>query len=149
MPLVPYQIPFYTDTPGERMSTMRLPFERDTTGGQTDGVVTLTLTQPGRSVVVLDRALLELIDATLDEIASAYGNDMAGFVLASASRVFVSQGRTSRKSWHRTMRGLMYTCGLDRRVYARIAGLSCTTVAAINGGNAGRGTGNCDALRSG
>ncbi|MFG0273744.1 MAG: enoyl-CoA hydratase/isomerase family protein [Phycisphaerales bacterium] len=116
------------------MRVTPLPFEREDSG-ETPGVVTLTLEQPGKPVVVLDSDLLKRIDATLDEI----GTDIAGFVLASASeRVFVAGANLveidglSDPELHEYLE-------FGARVYGRIADLPCTTVAAINGAALGGG----------
>lgn len=116
------------------MRATPLPFERDDSG-ETPGVVTLTLEQPGKPVVVLDWDLLKRIDATLDAI----GTDIAGLVLASASeRVFVAGANLveieglSDPELHQYLE-------FGATVYGRIAALPCTTVAAVNGAALGGG----------
>lgn len=109
--------------------SLQLPFERDESG-----VVTLTLRQPDRPVVVLDWELLRAIDAALDEI----GTDLAGFVLASDSRVFVA-GANLQEIMELSDAELEEYLRFGSRVYGRIATLPCTTVAAINGAALGGG----------
>ncbi|HVZ93532.1 MAG TPA: enoyl-CoA hydratase/isomerase family protein [Phycisphaerales bacterium] len=110
-------------------SLERLPTDRDA-----HGVVTLILRQPSRPVVVLDWALLRAIDATLDEI----GRDLAGFVLASDSRVFIA-GADLKEIVSLSDAELDRYLAFGQHVYGRIAKLPCTTVAAINGAVLGGG----------
>jgi len=100
-----------------------------------NGVATVWLEQPERPVVVLDRLLITRLDAALDGLAS----DISGFVLASrCSRVYVAGA------------DLVEIDGLDddeldaylslgQRVFGRIAGLPCATVAAVTGATLGGG----------
>ena len=111
----------------------RQPWVRERAGAA-EGVVTLTLTQPGRPVVVLDGALLRGIDAALDEI----GDDLRGFVLASDSRVFVA-GANLEEVMGLDDAGLHRYLEFGSAVFARIAALPCSTVAAINGAALGGG----------
>lgn len=99
-------------------------------------MVTLRLSQPDRPVVVLDRALLQSIDATLDAIL-AEGRP-AGFVLASDSRVFVA-GADLHEIMSLSDAELHEYLSFGQRVYGRIAALPCTTVAAIHGAALGGG----------
>lgn len=115
------------------MSQTPLAIERDASGPGLP-VVTLTLDQPGRKVLVLDRALLASIDAALNKI----GTDLRGFVLASASRVFVA-GADLREIDALDDAELDAYLAFGQRVFARIAALPCTTVAAINGAALGGG----------
>ncbi len=117
------------------MSTTELPILRDESG-PTAGVVTLTLTQPGRPVVVMDRAMLRSLDAALDRIES--GPAPRGFVLASDSRVFVA-GADLREIVGLSDAELDAYMREGQRVLGRIARLPCTTVAAINGAALGGG----------
>lgn len=116
------------------MSVTPLPFERDDSG-ETPGVVTVTLEQPGRPVVVLDYDLLKRLSATMDEI----GTDMAGFVLASGSeRVFVA-GANLVEIDGLTDPELDEYLAFGQNLFGRIADLPCTTVAAVNGAALGGG----------
>ncbi len=100
-----------------------------------NGVVTVWLEQPERPVVVLDRSLIERIDATLDLLQA----EMAGFVLASrCSRVFVA-GADLVEIDGLSDSELDEYLTLGQRVYGRIADLPCTTVAAVTGATLGGG----------
>lgn len=114
------------------MGTPRLPLER-MDHGPAAGVVTMTLRQEGRPVVVLDSDLLRAIDATLDEV-----KDPKGFVLASDSRVFVA-GANLEEIMGLSDAELDEYLRFGSRVYGRIAAMPCTTVAAINGATLGGG----------
>ncbi|MCA9281276.1 MAG: enoyl-CoA hydratase/isomerase family protein [Phycisphaerales bacterium] len=114
------------------MGTARLPLER-MDHGPAAGVVTMTLRQEGRPVVVLDSDLLRAIDATLDEVA-----DAKGFVLASDSRVFVA-GANLQEIMGLSDKELDEYLRFGSRVYGRIAAMPWTTVAAINGAALGGG----------
>ena len=114
-----------------------LRYEREPATGTSDEVVTLHLAQEGRPVVVLDWDLLRAIDAALDEI----GRDvprLAGFVLASDSRVFVA-GANLKEIMDLSDARLHEYLEFGARVFGRIATLPCTTVAAINGAALGGG----------
>lgn len=115
------------------MDQQRQPFVRDESG-----VVTLTLTQPGRSVVVLDRELVDSVAAALDEI-EAMGSDLKGFVLASASpRVFVA-GADLQQIMSLSETDLASYLRFGQETWGRVARLPCTSVAAINGAALGGG----------
>lgn len=114
------------------MGTARLPLER-MDHGPAAGVVTMTLRQEGRPVVVLDSDLLGAIDATLDEVT-----DAKGFVLASDSRVFVA-GANLQEIMGLSDKELDEYLRFGSRVYGRIARMPWTTVAAINGAALGGG----------
>ncbi|MGP1347433.1 MAG: enoyl-CoA hydratase/isomerase family protein [Phycisphaerales bacterium] len=113
------------------MSVQILPYNTDD-----HGIVTLTLTQPGRPVVVLDGDLLKSIAATLDEIAQL--PDLKGFILASDSRVFVAGANLEEISGlsdddlHAYLR-------FGAEAFIRITRLPCTSVAAIHGAALGGG----------
>lgn len=98
-------------------------------------VITLTLRQEGRPVVVLDHALLREIDAALIEIAS---RKPSGFVLASEGRVYIAGAnleeimKLSDAELHEYLR-------FGQRVFGRISELPCTSVAAIHGAVLGGG----------
>jgi 3-hydroxyacyl-CoA dehydrogenase/enoyl-CoA hydratase/3-hydroxybutyryl-CoA epimerase/enoyl-CoA isomerase len=100
------------------------------------GVATLTLRQEGRPVVVLDSALLDAISASLDAIAAVPG--LAGFVLASDSRVFVA-GANLQEINGLTDDQLHAYLEMGARAFAKIAALPCTSVAAIQGAALGGG----------
>jgi len=117
------------------MASNPLPIQR----GASHKVATIVLEQPGRSVVVLDRALLVRLDDTLNEIESALGSEIEGVVLASASdRVFVA-GADLAEIDGLDDAELDEYLALGQRVYGRIAALPCTTVAAVNGAVLGGG----------
>lgn len=111
----------------------RQPWVREVSGDAA-GVVTLSLTQPDRPVVVLDWDLLRGLDEALDEI----GTDLRGFVLASDSRVFVA-GANLEEIMALDDVALHEYLEFGSRVFGRIAALPCTTVAAINGAALGGG----------
>ncbi len=107
-----------------------LPIETDA-----HGVVTLTLRQEGRPVVVLDHALLREIDAALDEVAA---KKPAGFVLASEGRVFVA-GANLEEIMRLTDAELHDYLRFGQLVFGKIAKLPCTSVAAVHGAVLGGG----------
>ena len=114
------------------MDQQRQPVVRDDAG-----VATLTLTQPGRPVIVMDRNLVESIARALDELESG-ANDLAGFVLASSSRVFVA-GADLQQIMALSDQELDDYIKLGQEVLGRIAALPCTSIAAINGAALGGG----------
>lgn len=132
------------------MSEARQPLVRDRVEGASpaqavnaltldrsdDGVVTLTLRQPGRPVVVLDWALLRAIDSALDRVAQMDG--LRGFVLASEGRVFIA-GANLQEIMDLSDERLHEYLRFGQKVYGRIATLPCATVAAINGAALGGG----------
>lgn len=73
------------------MDIQPLPISIEESGPHA-GVVTVTLEQPGRPVVVLDHDLLRRIEATLRPLLGGEwrGKTIRGLVLASASRVFIA-----------------------------------------------------------
>jgi len=116
------------------MSVTPLPFERDDSGA-TPGVVTITLEQEGRPVVVMDRALLGRLEATLDAI----GTDLDGLVIASgAERAFVA-GADLREIDSLSDEDLDAYLAFGQRTLGRIAAMECSTVAAIHGAALGGG----------
>jgi len=116
------------------MATEALPVHIET-DGPLSGVVTVTLQQPGKPVVVLDRALIEALDRAIDEIPA----DARAVVLASASeRVFVA-GADLKSISELDDDGLMAYLAFGSRVFGRLSSLPCTTVAAINGAALGGG----------
>jgi enoyl-CoA hydratase/carnithine racemase len=111
-----------------------LPILRDE-AGPFAGVATITLTQPGKPVVVLDRALIEALEAALDRVPSG----TLGVVIASAStRVFVA-GADLRSISALSDAELHDYLAYGSRVFGKIASLPCPTVAAINGAALGGG----------
>jgi len=115
------------------MGAELLPYEVDSSG-----VVTMNLTRDDKTVVVLNRALLESIDATLDQLAAEVP-DPAGFVLASGSaRVFIA-GADLKEVVGLSDDDLLDYLAFGQKVYSRIASLPCTSVAAINGACLGGG----------
>jgi enoyl-CoA hydratase/carnithine racemase len=116
------------------MDSNPLPIQR----GASPKVATILLEQPGRAVIVLDRALLQRLDDTLNELDN-HADDIRGVVLASASdRVFVAGADLAEID-------ALDDTELDRylatgqRVLGRLAALPCTTVAALNGAALGGG----------
>lgn len=98
-------------------------------------VICVTLEQPGRSVVVLDRALLARLDETLDALPS----DIEGLVIASASeRVFVA-GADLAEIDGLSDKELDDYLAMGQRIFGRIAALPVTSVAAVNGAALGGG----------
>ena len=115
------------------MGAELLPYEVDPSG-----VVTMRLTSDEKTVVVLNRALLESIDATLDRLAEQVP-EPAGFVLASGSaRVFIA-GADLKEIVGLSDDDLMDYLAFGQRVYRRISDLPCTSVAAVNGACLGGG----------
>ncbi|MDA0296123.1 MAG: enoyl-CoA hydratase/isomerase family protein [Planctomycetota bacterium] len=116
-----------------------------------DGIVVLRLipnpAKPRGGVVVLDDWLLGAIDEGMTRIAE--GDPPTGFVLASDSeRVFVA-GADLAEIDALDDDALMRYLEKGAAAYQRIAGLSCPTVAAINGAALGGGLEiamHCDAL---
>lgn len=101
-------------------------------------IVVLWLHQADRPVIVLDRALLESIDATLDAIEKEHGDRLGGLVLASDSRVFVA-GADLKEIMAQDDASLHRYLEYGARVFGRFATMRCTTVAAINGATLGGG----------
>lgn len=117
------------------MSMTPLPFERFGPGDAA-GVGVLRLVQPGKSVVVLERSLLEQMDESLAIIGEM---DLTGFVLASASmKVFVA-GADLKEIDDLDDPGLHEYLEFGASVFGRISSMSWTTVAAINGAALGGG----------
>lgn len=115
------------------MGAALLPYEVDPSG-----VVTMKLAHDESHVVVLSRALLESIDATLDKVSESVP-DPAGFVLASGSaRVFVA-GADLKEISGLDDDQLKDYLAFGSKVYSRISSLPCTSVAAINGACLGGG----------
>lgn len=123
---------------------MPLPIRRHAEG-PCPGAVTVVLEQPGKPVVVLDRALIERLDHTLDLVPS----DCTGLVLASASeRVFVA-GADLKAIQDLTDPELHEYLAYGSGVFAKLASFPFPTAAAINGAALGGGLEiamHCDAL---
>lgn len=100
-------------------------------------VVILWLHQPNRPVIVLDRALLESIDATLDRIAAEFPA-IGGLVVTSDSRVFIA-GADLKEIMAQNDPSLHAYLEFGAKVFGRLATMPCTTVAAINGAALGGG----------
>ena len=110
------------------MTSELLPVEIGSAGDGTKTIATLTLEQPGRPVVVIEQALLEQLDATLDSLPK----DLDGFILASAAeRAFVAGAdlkaimALSDDELHRYLE-------FGARVFQKIADLPCPTAAVIH-----------------
>jgi 3-hydroxyacyl-CoA dehydrogenase/enoyl-CoA hydratase/3-hydroxybutyryl-CoA epimerase len=110
------------------MSSELLPVEIGSAGDGTKKIATLTLDQPGRPVVVIEQALLEQLDATLDSLP----DDLDGFVLASAAdRAYVA-GADLKAIMALSDAELHTYLEFGARVFQRIADLPCPTAAAIH-----------------
>ncbi|NQX95735.1 MAG: enoyl-CoA hydratase/isomerase family protein, partial [Erythrobacter sp.] len=110
------------------MTSELLPVEIGSAGDGTKKIATLTLDQPGRPVVVIEQALLEQLDATLDSLP----DDLDGFVLASAAdRAFVA-GADLKAIMALNDAQLHTYLEFGARVFQRIADLPCPTAAAIH-----------------
>ncbi|MEM1329367.1 MAG: enoyl-CoA hydratase/isomerase family protein [Planctomycetota bacterium] len=117
------------------MTGALLPISTEHPDAQAPGVVTVTLEQPGRPVVVLDRALIERLDATLSEVPES----ATGLILASASeRVFVA-GADLKEIQDADDEQLHRYLEFGARVFMRLAEMPFPTVAAINGASLGGG----------
>ncbi len=104
-------------------------------GGVLPGCVTLTLDQPGRSVVVLDHDLVRRLEITIGELPK----DATGLVLTSASdRVFVAGADLKQISEFDDDQLAAYLSH-GSRVFGLLANLPYPTVAAINGAALGGG----------
>jgi len=116
------------------MSDGVLRIERDESG-EAAGVATIWLDQPGRPVVVLDHALVQVLDRTIDALPS----DVRGLVLASASeRAFVA-GADLKTIVESGDDALSRYIAYGARVFGRLAELPYPTAAAINGAVLGGG----------
>ncbi len=109
------------------MTSQLLPVEL-TSASNGAKIGTLTLTQPGRPVVVIEQSLLEQLDATLD----ALPDDLDGFILASgAERAFVA-GADLKAIMALDDAGLHTYLEFGAKVFQKIADLPCPTAAAIH-----------------
>lgn len=116
------------------MSTVPFPIERDESR-EFAGVCVVRLEQEGRPVVVLDHALIQRLEATLD----ALPGDARGFVLASAApRAFVAGADLKTiRTWDDARLDAYLSYG--QRVFGMIARLPCPSVAAIHAAALGGG----------
>ncbi|TVQ30855.1 MAG: hypothetical protein EA376_11365 [Phycisphaeraceae bacterium] len=111
-----------------------LPYQRDDLGGP-GPVVTISLEQPDRKALVMDRALLARLDATLDDL----GENIGGLVIASDSaRVFVA-GADLKEIDGLDDSELDAYLAYGQQVFGRIAALPYTSVAAVDGAALGGG----------
>lgn len=121
-----------------------LPFRQDDSG-PTAGIVTLTLEQPGKPVVVLDHDLIRRLEAALRNLPS----NTSGLVLTSASeRAFVA-GADLNAIQQLDDDQLLKYLAFGSHVFGMISNLPYPTVAAIHGAVLGGGLElamHCDAL---
>ncbi|MEL7474082.1 MAG: enoyl-CoA hydratase/isomerase family protein [Planctomycetota bacterium] len=111
-----------------------LPIERDTSR-DFEGVVVVTLEQPGKPVVVLDKPLIEALARTLGQVP----HDARGLVLRSASeRVFVA-GADLKTIYEWDDATLHEYLQLGARTFMMLAEFPFPTCAAINGAALGGG----------
>ncbi|XVJ59421.1 MAG: enoyl-CoA hydratase/isomerase family protein [Tepidisphaera sp.] len=111
-----------------------LPLSREASGPFA-GVVTVTLEQPGKPVVVLDETLIRRLELTLKQVP----RDSRGLVLASASeRVFVA-GADLKTIQDASDADLHRYLAYAASVFALLPALPFPTVAAINGAVLGGG----------
>ncbi len=117
------------------MPSELLPVEIARAGDGSKTIATLTLDQPGRPVVVIEQALLEQLDATLDSLP----HDLDGFILASAAdRAFVA-GADLKAIMALSDAELHAYLEFGARVFQKIAHLPCPTAAAIHSTAVGGG----------
>lgn len=118
--------------PDETLSPLPMTTENQ---GPFAGVVTVTLEQPGRPVVVLDHDLIRRLEATLNHVP----RDARGLVLASASeRAFVAGADLKTiQDWSddQLHRYLAY----GSKVFGMLCAMPFPTAAAINGAVLGGG----------
>ena len=115
-----------------------------------DGIVSIVLESADRPVVILDRTLLDRLDATLDVLNDAIAAEPAAGVLLQSGcpRVFVA-GADLREIDGLDDQSLLEYLAFGSSVFAKIAALPCPTVACIDGATLGGGLEiamHCDAL---
>lgn len=116
------------------MTSPPLPTHRDDSGPFA-GVVTVTLEQPGKPVVVLNLELIQRLEAALDAVP----RDALGVVLASASeRVFVA-GADLRAIQDLSDDQLHRYLEYGSKVFGMLAALPCPCAAAVGGAALGGG----------
>ena len=115
-----------------------------------DGIVSVELSSPERPLVILDRHLLERLEATMAAVdESSASEPLAGFILRSACpKVFVA-GADLREIDALDDDALLDYLAEGSRVLGMIASLPCPSVALIDGAALGGGLEiamHCDAL---
>jgi len=101
-----------------------------------DGLMTLWLTQPNRSVVVLDAWLLDQLHLALDQIEQSPPRGLA--IMSRGSRAFVAGADLAEiQSLDDEALTAYLTEGAE--AFARISALDCPTVAGISGAALGGG----------
>ena len=115
-----------------------------------DGIVSVELSSPERPLVILDRDLLDRLEATMSAVHESVDSDgLTGFILRSACpRVFVA-GADLREIDDLDDDALLDYLAEGSRVLGMIASLPCPSVALIDGAALGGGLEiamHCDAL---
>ena len=105
-----------------------------------EGIVSIHLSSPDRPVVILDAALLQQLDATLDALLEcSVANDITGVLLCSdCSRVFIA-GADLREIDALNDEDLRAYLAFGSSVFSKLALLPCPTAACIDGAALGGG----------